>query len=78
MADLATLETRLAEAELAHHKLLTGTRLEELEHGDMRSKYSSAATALRELPAYIAELKRQIAELGGDETLRRRGLVIDL
>ena len=76
MADLATLQTRLLEAELAQHKLLTGSAAEEVEHGDMRSRYTRAD--LGQLAAYIATLKSQIAAAGGASTgLRRRAIAVD-
>jgi len=79
MADLATLQTRLIEAELALHKLLTGTAEVEVEHGDMRLKYSNSVTAMQQLSSYIADLKAQIAALGGTVTgERRRGISVDL
>lgn len=77
MADLATLQARLTEAETAYHRLLTGSQEEEVEHGDMRVKYSSAGK--QQLAAYIQSLKAQIAALGGTVTgERRRGLTVDL
>jgi hypothetical protein len=77
MADLATLQARLAEAESAYHALLTGALQVEIEHGDMRTKYQASAKG--ELAAYITDLKAQIAAAGGTVTgERRRGLVVDL
>lgn len=79
MADLATLQTRLSEAEAAYHRLLTGSQEEEIEHGDMRVKYTTSVTALNQLSVYIQSLKAQIAALGGSVTgERRRGLTVDL
>ena len=79
MADLATLQARLAEAELAEHRLLTGSQVEEVEHGDMRQKFVSSVTSMQMLAGYIDRLKAQIAQLGGTVTgTPRRGLVIDL
>jgi len=79
MADLATLQTRLTAAELAYHNLITGSMEEEVEHADMRVKYTRSVTALQQLLSYIADLKAQIASLGGTVTgLRRRAIEVDL
>ena len=79
MADLATLQTRLTEAELAYHNLLAGSVEEEVSHGDMRVKYTRSVTALQQLQTYIADLKAQIAALGGTSTgLARRAIQVDL
>lgn len=77
MADLATLQARLAEAETAYHQLLIGKQSVEVQHGDMRRKYTEADVAA--LAAYIADLRAQIASLGGTASgERRRGMVVDL
>ncbi|MBL8518196.1 MAG: hypothetical protein JNM76_14640 [Betaproteobacteria bacterium] len=77
MADLATLQTRLTEAESAYHKLMTGSKTVEVQHGDMRTKYTEAQAGT--LLAYIADLRAQIAALGGGVTgLRRRAFSVDL
>lgn len=77
MADLATLQTRLTEAESAYHRLMTGALEVEIEHGDMRTKYQASGKG--ELAAYIADLRAQIAAAGGTVSgERRRGLVVDL
>jgi hypothetical protein len=77
MADLSTLQTWLMEAELALHKLRTGAREIQIEHGDMRVTYTEQKAG--ELDSYIADLKAQIAGLGGTVTgLRRRGIEVDL
>jgi hypothetical protein len=79
MADLATLQARLTEAESAYHSLMTGTSTVELEHGDMRTKYTAATAGA--LSAYIADLRAQIVANGGtlDGTgLRRRAFEVDL
>lgn len=79
MADLATLQTRLTEAEAAYHSLVTGSSEQEVDHGDMRVKYTRSVTAMQELQTYIASLKAQIVVLGGTTTgLRRRGISVDL
>ncbi len=77
MADLATLQTRLAEAESAFHKLVIGGQAVEIQHGDMRKRYTPGEAG--ELASYIDRLKSEIELLGGTVAgLRRRGLVVDL
>ena len=77
MADLTTLQTWLTEAEAAYHKLTTQGGEEEVQHGDMRVRYTRGD--LDKLGAYIINLKAQIAGLGGTTTgLRRRAIEVDL
>jgi hypothetical protein len=77
MADLATLQTQLLEAQLALHKLAIGSKAEEVQHGDMRTRYVKADMGA--LEDYIASLKSQISAAGGPvDGLRRRGIVVDL
>jgi hypothetical protein len=81
MADLATLQLRLAEAELAYHRLQTGTAEIEVEQGGevaMKVKYS--LTSVDKLRAYISDLKAQVAALTGttSELARRRPLYVEL
>lgn len=79
MADLATLQTRLVEAEIAYHNLLAGSVEEEVSQGDMRVKYTRSVTALQQLQQYIADLKAQIAAVGGAVVgLPRRAIRVDL
>lgn len=79
MADLATLQTRLTSAETAYHALMTGSLEEEVEHGDMKVKYTRSVTALQQLTSYITDLKAQIAALGGTVVgERRRAIEVDL
>lgn len=77
MADLATLQTWLMEAELALHKLNTGTLEVKVEFNGILTMYNPAnADKLRQ---YIADLKSQISALGGTVTgEKRRGLVVEL
>ncbi len=74
MADLATLQTRLAEAETAEHSLLTGTRVAVVARDGRRIEYTPGS--LPQLQAYIADLRSQIAALTGtpstDWRLNRR------
>jgi hypothetical protein len=77
VADLATLQARLDQAQAAYHSLMTGALAVEVQHSDMRQRYSEANKG--ELAAYIASLKAQIAAAGGSTTgYTRRGLVVDL
>lgn len=77
MADLATLQARLTEAEAAYHQLVTGVREVEVQHDTMRVKYTQASAG--HLAAYITSLRAQIAAAGGASSgSSRRGLVVDL
>lgn len=75
MADLATLQTWLTEAELAYHKLATGSQEEAVQHDGMSLTYTRAD--LGRLKNYIGDLKSQIAAITGSG-LKRRGFVVDL
>jgi hypothetical protein len=55
--------TKLAEAEAALHKLMTGTQSVEVWDGDYRVRYS--ATNISSLEAYIARLKAECGGAGG-------------
>lgn len=69
MADLATLELRLAEAELAKHKLAIGEKVVLLSYsaeGSNTRQFNQAS--LPQLNAYIAELKSEIARAKGVST----------
>lgn len=77
MADLSTLQTQLTEAEAAYHRLRIGSQVEEIEHSDMRTRYTRST--IGDLSAYIDNLKAQIAVLGGTVTgTRRRSFEVDL
>jgi len=77
MADLATLQARLAEAEAARHKLLLGDKEVSVAYGagNMQVSYNRAEAA--SLNAYIAQLKAQIAALGGVGGVRRRPILVE-
>ena len=76
MADLATLQTRLTEAEAARHALLTGTRVAVVARDGRRLEYTSAAGSIAQLESYIGQLQADIATLTGvastDWRLNRR------
>lgn len=74
--DLATLQTRLLEAELALHKLLTGTLEVKVEFDTIRTTYN--AGDINKLRAYIEQLKAEISAAGGATAEKRRALIVDL
>lgn len=76
MTDLATLQTRLNEAESAYHRLLTGSLEESIGLGDMQVRYSKAEAP--NLAAYLSQLRGEIAALGGSTGSRRRALTVTL
>lgn len=71
MADLTTLNSRLADAESALHQLQIGTLEVQIEHGDMRVTYTKQNAGM--LRGYIDDLRAQIMALGGavDQKPRR-------
>lgn len=62
MADIATLQLRLAEAELAYHRLATGSAEVTVEHDDMKVTYNTASVP--KLQQYIADLRSQLRSAG--------------
>lgn len=76
MTDLATLQTRLTEAESAYHRLLTGSLEESIGLGDMQVRYTKAEAP--NLAAYISSLRGQIIALGGATGARRRAFTVTL
>lgn len=72
MADMLTLQNRLAEAENARHQLLTGTREVTVSLQGFGSTTYTQATAAA-LDKYIGELRGQIAKLSGGP---RRGPIL--
>lgn len=70
MADLATLQARLAAAEEAEHQLITGEKTASVGFGPGKTVTYTAAT-LADLRAYIERLRQQIAELTGVPRKRR-------
>jgi len=73
MADLSTLQGWLTEAEQAQHELSIGKSVVEVWRDGRRITYSKADLAALRL--YIADLKRQIADLTGvasDDPMYRR------
>jgi len=63
MADLATLQARLSEAEAALHKLMTGRGEVSVGHGDKQVTFTKANTD--GLQSYIRNLEYQIRRLQG-------------
>jgi hypothetical protein len=66
-ADRALLQKRLAEAEEALHRLLTGSQEEASDYNGFRTTFTAANTG--DLRLYINQLKRQLG-IGG-----RRGSI---
>lgn len=64
MADLATLQTRLAEAEEAHHLLMTGAKEVSVTIGGYGATTYTQVN-VEKLEQYIQRLNAQIARLGG-------------
>lgn len=76
MADLATLQARLAEAEEALHQLSIGKKVVEVQtEGGERVRYQSYDADVSRLRAYVVELKGLIAEAGGAAPMARLGYV---
>lgn len=72
MADLATLQERLAAAELAEHQIITGAKTASVGFGAGKSVTYTQAT-LADLRAYITRLREEIAALTGATTPAKRG-----
>lgn len=70
MTDTTTLRTWLSQAETARHKLVTGSKVERLQHGDKYTQFTPANLAA--LDSYIASLKSQLAAADGAPTQVRR------
>jgi hypothetical protein len=71
MTNILQLGVWLAEAKLARHKLLTGSKEQSVSYGGKAVSFSQADAY--QLDAYIADLERQIAEANGKPA--RRGPV---
>jgi hypothetical protein len=79
MADVATLNLRLAEAELAYHKLMTGAASVSVQQDDMQLTFNIAS--VDKLRIYIAELKSQLVAAGALDATgagRRKPLYVEL
>lgn len=63
MADLATLQARLAEAETARHQLRIGAKTQSVTTESGAVVYTPAKAS--ELDAYIIGLKFEISQLSG-------------
>ncbi|PZP83316.1 MAG: hypothetical protein DI582_11170 [Azospirillum brasilense] len=64
MTDLATLQTRLAQAEEAHHQLMMGEKEVTVSVGGYGST-TYAQTSIDKLEQYIERLKAQISRTQG-------------
>ena len=76
MSDLATLQSRLSEAESAYHRLMTGSLEESISFNGRSVGYKP--TEAPKLQAYITDLKSQIAALTGATSARRRAITVTL
>lgn len=63
LMDLPTLRLRLAEAQMARHQLLTGSKRERISRGGTEITYTRAD--IGKLERYIAELQSDIARAEG-------------
>ncbi|WP_316979973.1 gpW family head-tail joining protein [Shumkonia mesophila] len=73
MTDVATLTTRLAEAEAALHDLLTSRKAVTLRAADGKTVTWQAGDAAS-LRGYVADLKAQIATASGTRGRRAIGV----
>lgn len=71
MSDTVTLTAQLAEAKVAYHRLLTGSKAEQVTYAAGQASRSMKYTAanIEALRAYIADLERQLGM-----TSRRRAI----
>lgn len=69
MPTISELQTRLSEAETALHRLLTGTQVVQVRDASGR-QVSYSASNLKDLRAYIADLKRQLDQPQGYRAAR--------
>ena len=74
MADLATLQTRLSEAEDAHHKLMTGASEVSISDGENTATYQQINAS--KLMTYIQGLRAEIRALGGTVASARRTSIL--
>lgn len=74
MTDVVTLKTRLLEAELALHKLATGSLRETVQQGaaNTNSMVTYTRASLADLERYIARLKSEIGIADGSGSGVRR------
>lgn len=70
MTDCLTKKLWLAEAELALHRLLTGTAEQTVQFGPSKSVTYTQGN-INQLKVYIEDLKNQIADCEGIERPRR-------
>ncbi|GGJ14112.1 gpW family head-tail joining protein [Neoroseomonas lacus] len=62
MADAATLQARLSEAETAYHRLLTGSKAEQVTYaaGQVSRSMKYTQANIDALRGYIADLRREL------------------
>lgn len=72
MADIAILETQLAEARAALHQLQLGALQVAVEYDGRRVQFSP--TSVGRLETYVKTLEDRIARATGDRSGRRRSL----
>jgi hypothetical protein len=65
MADLATLQGWITEAEAAMHALQTGKRVQNIWRDGRRIEFTPAPDSINRLKEYIADLNSQIATITG-------------
>ena len=68
-----TLQQKLAEAQAAYHKLMTGTSARVIVDGGDGSRLEFTATNKQMLYTYIKELESQIAAAAGVATYLNNG-----
>lgn len=71
MSDTTTLQTQLLEARAAYHRLMTGSKAEQVTYaaGQVSRSMKYTPTNIDALRAYIADLERQLGM-----TSRRRAI----
>lgn len=69
-AECATYRERYAEADLALHRLLTGSRTESVRMGEKTVTYTRASVG--ELRSYVSYLKSKVDQCDGKCTAGRR------
>lgn len=68
MADFATLQSRLAEAEAAYHRLITGSQLEEVRVDGTWTRYAPSDAG--KLARYVSGLRTEVSAQCGRRSSR--------